>query len=286
MGKDSSIQWCHSSCNIQMGCSGCELWNRERKICYAGIQTDGEGTRPGFAGKKGWPVAFNQPTLFLDRLEPALKWGDPTEKERDAKPWIPRTMPRLIFLNDMGDTFDSKLPLNWMAALLPRFAASRHQFLLLTKRPSRMAEFSEKHPFPDNFWLGTSITSESTIGRADHLRKVKGGSIRFLSIEPVWGFIPESVYEGIHWAIPGGESGRDPTTTNLNWIEKVVGDCWARRIPCFVKQLGARLYTLGDARPWPNGYPKDSHGGDWNEWPESLRVREFPDVQLPQASLL
>jgi protein gp37 len=92
--------------------------------------------------------------------------------------------------------------------------------------------------------------------------------------------------ELVRAVVDGGESGHHPTMTNLNWIEKVVGNCWASRIPCFVKQLGASLYTLGDNRPWPNGLPKDSHGGDWNEWPESLRVREFPAVQLPQQNLI
>ena len=45
-------------------------------------------------------------------------------------------------------------------------------------------------------------------------------------------------------------------------------DCWNCRIPVFVKQLGTHLAKeLG---------LKDRHGGDMDEWPEHLRVREFP----------
>lgn len=38
-------------------------------------------------------------------------------------------------------------------------------------------------------------------------------------------------------------------------------------------------------RPYPPGYSglpwiKDKKGGDVNEWPESLRVREFPSVNV------
>jgi hypothetical protein len=27
MGRDTAIQWADSSLNLEMGCSGCELWN-------------------------------------------------------------------------------------------------------------------------------------------------------------------------------------------------------------------------------------------------------------------
>lgn len=95
-----------------MGCDGCELWNNKRRICYAGRQTEG---RTGF---KGWPKGgFSEPELFLDRLEPALKWGPPTAGENEHKPWL-NGLPRIIFLNDMGDTFSKKLPQNWMAPIL------------------------------------------------------------------------------------------------------------------------------------------------------------------------
>jgi hypothetical protein len=27
-------------------------------------------------------------------------------------------------------------------------------------------------------------------------------------------------------------------------------------------------------------FPRDPKGGDWNQWPEDLRVREFPKVVM------
>jgi protein gp37 len=281
MGKLSSIQWCHSSANWQMGCEGCELWNGKRKICYAGRQTE------GLAGRKGWPASFEQPTLFLDRVEPTLKWGPPTDAERDPKPWIPRDMPRLIFLNDMGDTFSAKLALNWMAPFLPLIAACESQFLLLTKRPSRLIEFADRFNIPSNLWVGTSVTSAATAGRIALLHKVRTPGPKFVSFEPMWGPMPPDCYAGLHWAIFGGESGDpktnpNPTTCPLEWIEGGIMDAQRHGAKVFVKQTGARP-TFGGV-PFPI---KDSHGGDWGEWPDILRVREFPTItKKPEQTAL
>jgi hypothetical protein len=73
-------------------------------------------------------------------------------------------------------------------------------------------------------------------------------------------------------------------------------------VPVFIKQMGRYVVDRNDAgfegddpSAWPMdtdvhdrdnewGYQgtririrlKDRKGGDWNEWPEDLRVREFP----------
>jgi hypothetical protein len=71
--------------------------------------------------------------------------------------------------------------------------------------------------------------------------------------------------------------------------------CKAAGVACFVKQLGAHvLYNVvGSAADgmWPNGtvhtdpgggrwrmHPRDKKGGDMAEWPEDLRVRQWPEV--------
>lgn len=283
MSKDSPIQWCDSSLNLQMGCDGCELWNGKKRVCYAGIQIDGDGTKRGLAGVKGWPTSFGAPALFPHRLEPALKWKDLTGTERPDKPWM-NGLPRIIFLNDMGDTFSKKLPLEWMADHLDAMSKSPHQFLVLTKRPSRAVEFSRKHPFPDNFWIGTSVTSRDTEGRVAQLLQVEGGRLKFVSFEPLWSEISAKAFEGVQWSIFGGESGANPTRTCMDHIAQGMHNAVVAGSKVFVKQLGARPYFWGsltdpadDLTPTAIDFTvKDSHGGDWNEWPEALRVREMP----------
>lgn len=311
MGKFSSIQWCFSSLNLQMGCDGCELWipsgPKKKKICYAGKQIDGDGNRPGFKGRKGYPVQFDMPKLFLERMDEGEKWKEPSDKERDAKPWISRDYPRVIFTNDMGDTFSKKLPKDWLAPMLPRMAATPHQWLILTKRPTALLDFSTRHVLPANVWPGTTVTSMQTANRVKPLAQVAGGGAKFISFEPLWGPLDFDKIEGIEkvtWAIFGGESGNDPgrTELNLRWLEDAIDACRARGIRVFVKQLGVEpYYPLGrtglfrgaeevtfhskakgpqfrlDVEAGRNvQLLGDSHGGDWEEWPEHLRIREMP----------
>lgn len=277
MGRNTNIQWADDSLQLQSGCDGCELWGSKKQICYAGRMIDGTPTKRGFGGLKGWPERFDRPELFLDRLDPALNSRDLAGTDRPEKPWLYAELPRLIFLNDMGDTFSKKLPLDWLAPLLPRMAACPHRFLLLTKRPSRAVEFSQKHPFPDNFWIGTSVTSYATAGRVNQLRQVKGGELKFVSFEPLWSPIAPATFEGIQWAIFGGESGEHPAACDVQWISRGVADAHAAGARAFVKQLG------GNAIAGPDRLElKDSHGGDWQEWPDVLKVREFPQLRERQ----
>lgn len=279
MGKDTSIQWADSSLNPSMGCSGCELWNSKVKKCYAGRQTAGR------AGFPGWPKSFSEPTLFLDRIENGVKWKDLSGCDRPEKPWM-NGLPRIIFLNDMGDAFDAKLPLNWMAPMLPIMAATPHQWLLLTKRPSRMVEFSQRFPLPSNVWPGTSVTSDKTAGRVEFLRRVQGGGPRYVSFEPLWSDIPAETYQGVQWSIFGGESGDQhsrPTPCDVAWIRNGIANARAAGSAPFCKQLGSMPYHTANGEPEPYEIT-DSHGGDWSEWDDSLRVREMP--ALPKTQLL
>jgi len=111
MSRETNIEWCDSSLNLMMGCDGCELWNPAKGIkhCYAGVLTE------RYAGvNAGFPKSFDQPKIFRERIYDIAKWHDLTGKDRADKPWL-NGMPRLIFLNDMGDTFTESLDLNWLA---------------------------------------------------------------------------------------------------------------------------------------------------------------------------
>lgn len=86
----------------------------------------------------------------------------------------------------------------------------------------------------------------------------------------------------IGWVVVGGESG--PRTKarpfHLSWARQVVEHCRRQQVPVFVKQLGS--CPVNDLVPPVYGQDKpqyrlkDGHGGDMREWPETLRVREYP----------
>ncbi len=91
----------------------------------------------------------------------------------------------------------------------------------------------------------------------------------------------------IDWLICGGESGPKARQCNIDWIRSMVQQCKAAGVPVFVKQLGAQpvgraplpepIRNLWHAEDNQYHYAGFSRKGDRVEqWPEDLRVREFP----------
>jgi protein gp37 len=270
MGLRTAIQWCDSTCNIQMGCDGCELWNPPAGVlnCYAGEMTG------RLAGQPGYPAAFDRPELFLHRFDEALRWPGLTGRGRPVKPWLDG-LPRLIFLDDMGDTFTESLPDDWLPPLLPRLADSPHVWIILTKRARRMAAFFGRYTCPANVWPLVSVTSAAAWGRVEALRGIAGAAVLGVSLEPqlapLEALAEPGALAGLGWLIVGGESGLRARPFDLAWARAAVAAARRDGCPCFVKQLGARPRD-GDA---PMRL-RDGHGGDWSEWPADLRVREVP----------
>lgn len=275
VGLQTDIQWCDSTLNLQMGCAGCELWNPVRGVrkCYAGNHT----FRMLAKGPvRGWPKAFGQPEVFPRRMDEAEKWTDLTGTKRPDKPWLD-DLPRMIFLNDMGDTFTGGLDPNWLAPFLPRMAKTPHVYLILTKRVRLMKEFFDKHPCPPNVGVGTSVTNGSTaVERLTTLGHV-AATWHFVSVEPMWDLINLRPYlSWLKWCIFGGESGKEPTPCEVDWLRHEIVDCRAFDVPCFIKQLGG--HPIDQRRRLAL---KDSHGGDWSEWPHGLQVRQMPRAVIP-----
>lgn len=97
-------------------------------------------------------------------------------------------------------------------------------------------------------------------------------TIRFLSVEPQVEAIDISEWlPRLSWVIQGGESGRQARPFEIEWGERLIGDCGANGVPYFLKQLGSAV-THGDQRL----HLEDGHGGEWDEWPEHLQIREMP----------
>ena len=145
-------------------------------------------------------------------------------------------------------------------------------------------------PLP-NVHLGTSCENQETADERIPLLLQTPAAVHFISAEPLLGPIDldrafeqttESVFPGqyhhrepVDWVIVGGESGPGARPCYLADIRSIVAQCKRARIPAFVKQLGA--FPIED-------YPdmrkplelKDKKGGNPSEWPEDLRVRQYP----------
>lgn len=167
-----------------------------------------------------------------------------------------------------------------------------------------------------NVWLGTSVEDQEQYQRVGELA-ICPAVVRFISYEPALGplnlgctcWLSDNTieHEGrrycrncrlwadwrshIHWLIVGGESGPGARPCDIGWIRSIRDQCEAAGVPCFVKQLGNAqpyLHTeLGRGRHLQDGDDtyliRDSKGGDMAEWPEDLRVREWPAVATAEV---
>ena len=190
--------------------------------------------------------------------------------------------PSLIFLNSMSDFAWEQIPDAYRDQIVDVIEATpQHEYQVLTKRPKELLRYSRRRKLPQNFWAGVSIENQDYAWRADILREIDV-ELRFLSLEPLLG--PLSLdYEGIHWAIVGGESGKhladpkyadralvekvdgkwQPRADRIDWVRQIRDDCRAANVPFFFKQWGG-------VRPGSCGKTLD--GRTWKEFPRLPRT--------------
>jgi hypothetical protein len=100
----------------------------------------------------------------------------------------------------------------------------------------------------------------------------------------------------IHWVICGGESGHHARPFDLAWARSLRDQCKAAGVAYFMKQMGSEPGSaIKEDQPhqfnfgcyWHNPTTRvsklvlhDKKGGETDEWPEDLRIREFPGVTL------
>tara|TARA_R110002072_G_scaffold303090_1_gene493163 strand:+ start:7020 stop:7949 length:930 start_codon:yes stop_codon:yes gene_type:complete len=272
----TKIEWCDSTVNPVMGCEGCELWNGQVQSCYAGV------LHRRFGGSTtGYAPSFEEVTKFPGRMAEAARWRDLAMEKRPHKPWLDN-QPRFIFISDMGDSLSSSVDFayleNEVINQVKSDSGRSHVWLWLTKRPQRMAEFSEHLQrrgidWPHNLWPGTSLTTQKSLSRLSPLRDIGDrGNHRFLSVEPqVEHICLTNRLDGFSWVIQGGESGVEARSFDIDWARSLRDECHEAGAAYFLKQLGSRPTENGNPFPISRG-----HGNDWTEWPEDLQLREVP----------
>ncbi|MCC5636359.1 phage Gp37/Gp68 family protein [Nostoc sp. CHAB 5844] len=165
-------------------------------------------------------------------------------------------------------------------------------------------EYHREHPVVKlplkNCWIGTTTENQAMADlRIPILLKIPA-AVRWLSVEPLLSEIDltritedsdvpytincltgEESYSGsrrkgivppVNWVVVGGESGKNARPCAVSWLRSAVQQCQSADIPVFVKQLGSNCCTLPGLS---FGY-SDSKGGKIEEFPEDLRIRQFP----------
>lgn len=303
MSENTKIEWCDHSWSPWRGCTkvsaGCAN-------CYAETLSK---RNPAVLGQWG----KGKPRVLAKNWRDPVKW-DRAAALREA--FLEGQGGNKVFPS-LCDWLDDEVPVEWLARFLKLIHDTPNlTWLLLTKRPelfcARVLE-AAKHfdnvgdrnswlwlrrwtwtdepggriP-PCNVWIGTSVEDQPTADRRiPELLKIPAAG-RFLSLEPLLGPVElrglcaNGLPASMDWLIIGGESGHGARPCNIHWIRSLVTQGNAAGVPTFVKQLGACV-SGQMVHPANEGYgvlgvrldhPK---GGDPSEWPDDLRVREFPE---------
>lgn len=262
MGTNSQIQWTDHSWNVAVGCTKVDA---DCKFCYM-YRESMNGTRFDPKIIRRTKSVFNMP----------LKIKEPSK----------------IFTCSYTDFFHEAIDEYRDECWEIIRKCPQHTFQILTKRPERIKDHlpSDWGSGYENVWLGTSVGSMDGIERLSSLMFVQS-KVKFLSAEPLYEGLDirpylqtssgcpyyvgddDEMFWGLDWVIIGGESGNENgkykyRPCQIKWISEIVYDCEQTNTPVFVKQMGTHIAKQFGM--------SDRHGGNIDEFPEHLRIRQFP----------
>jgi len=214
MASKSSIEWTESTWNPVTGCSKLSLGC---KNCYA----ERMALRLQAMGQSNYANGFEL-TLHEHVLQLPFKWKKP----------------QTIFVNSMSDLFHKDIPINFVMKIFETMnQANWHRYQVLTKRSARLKQLSPKIDWQQHVWMGVTVETKEHTYRVDDLRQTRA-RIKFLSLEPLLGPIPNIDLSGMDWVIVGGESGPGARPIKEEWVLDIKDQCQRVGVPFFFKQWG------------------------------------------------
>lgn len=287
MSSRTKIEWCArpgtqpKSWNPTTGCSAVHEGCRN---CYATVQTRIHAGHPNPKISEPYTGLLNPSGHFNgvvkcheDRLGDPFQWKTPCT----------------VFVNSMSDLFHPEVPDEFIYRVLATISVCpRHTFIVLTKRCGRMRSFMcdpggiaynvenmnaairQGHSGLENLWLGFSASDQPTFDAGIGDLLATPAAVRIVSAEPLLGLIDMQwalEVHGIDWVLVGGESGRDARPNHLEWTADIIRQCQDSEVACFHKQAGSNAFYKGERAAL-----MDKKGGEPAEWPEELRVRQWP----------
>jgi protein gp37 len=254
MGK-TAISWTNVTWNPVHGChkvsEGC-------RNCYAETLSLQRGWT-----KKPWTAPNIGENLKLQEH----KLNEP----------LKRKTPSMIFVNSMSDLWHPDIPLDYLLEIWAVMEATpRHVYQILTKRPETTVQRAGRWLWPDHVWQGVSVEDAKNTGRIDVLRQVPA-QVRFLSLEPLLGPLPDLDLGGIHWVIVGGESGPGFRPMDMAWAREIRDQCVEQGVAFFFKQDSGYRTEL---RPYV--VEEDGSKTTWEQFPAGVYL---PDNDSGAAQL-
>lgn len=280
----TKIPWTDETWNPAIGCTkvsaGCQNCYAEkmmyRQVCMGAARhlKDPDSNEDAWIAYSdvmnedthGWNGAVS---LRYSQLDKPLHWRKP----------------RMIFVCSMGDLFHEAVPFEFIDEVVQVILACyQHTFQIPTKRPEMVLKYveymrqrlsklyrrGEDWQWPSNVWLGVTCENQKAADERIPILLQIPAAVRFVSVEPMlekvnvasWGWrnTIEGLQPRIDWVIVGCESGSKRRECKIGWVRDLVNQCKDANVPVFVKQLSI----------------KGNVSHDMSEWPEDLRIREYP----------
>lgn len=212
-------------------------------------------------------------------------WNDPLRWDKAAA----KTGARFrVFCASMADVFDEEAPEGQRERLYDVIRKTPSlDWLLLTKR----IENAEKMLPGDwgagyaNVWLGTTTEDQESYDKRVPILRATRARTKFLSVEPQieeihfgkWMNQYSAFKSPFDWVIFGGESESlsNARPFDPEWVRAPMEQARKLGVAVFVKQMGSQ---------WASANGVKGKAEDPAEWPEWLRVREFPESKVPQPA--
>jgi protein gp37 len=304
MAETTNIAWCDSTFNPWIGCTkvspGCDH-------CYA----EARDKRHLWGDATHWGQGVPRHRTSADYWKQPLSWD--WKVLACGKPWrvfcasladvFDNEVPEEWRL-DLWRLIDATPNLTWL--LLTKRIGNAAKML--------REAWPSFTPAP-NIWLGASVVNQEEADRDIPKLLGTPAMKRFVSYEPAlgpvnwspwlsptghinWGenkhpserdqravlALAKAAYRKLggrllDWIIVGGESaqgGAPPRPFDLAWARSTVQQCHAAGVASFVKQLGSNAVRETPHHDYGQFLFKNRAGADPAEWPEDLRVQEFP----------
>jgi protein gp37 len=260
MGKASTIGWTNHTFNPWIGCQ--EVTEEECGDCYA----------------KRWAHRHHLnvwgPLMSSPRHLTKTTWPDPRAWNAEAEREGRRDK---VFCASLADIFE---PHRAVAEARLRLwdlieATPQLDWQLLTKRPKFIRRLVPGSwltgEWPSHVWIGTSVGIQRVAAKRLPYVLELPAPVRFVSAEPLVELVtlaPSLATGRLDWVICGGYSGDQHRPMKLAWARALRDECRAYGVAFFMKQLGS---DYAKAHGLHNG-----KGEDIQEFPEDLRIQEFP----------
>ena len=234
----SSIEWTQMTWNPTTGCNklsaGC-------KFCYAEVMSRRLKAMGMDKYKNGFKI-----TVHPDSVNTPYEWKKP----------------KTVFVNSMSDLFHKDVPLSFIKKVFKVMNDTpQHTYQILTKRGDVLLKHNDQLNWSENIWMGVSVENEKVTDRIDYLRQTSA-YVKFLSLEPLIGPLPNLDLTNIHWAIVGGESGHKARPMKFEWVWNIKQQCEQQKVLFFFKQWGRPEFNVNPDDPTIDAeHPQHAKGG-------------------------